>query len=1125
MHAKLFVPSIVWSLLTGLLAGSAEIILPQGRTAFFSREPIEIAVADLATGALAEVKFTAEGAGPVTFTVDGEGTQTLVLPPNALAPGDYAIVLDGQHTKHTLKVRRGIHRSTMYVSQTGGPEKGLANFNVSNAFAFGRLDGRTGLPTEDPRARVSSTLKHYDDAFAEDIPFMIYMYWTGYVLHKPWGIHKEWCSPDMTENMRLFNLHVAQRVRPYAENILYIGSLDEPGLPWGKTASGGSASGFPGWNTEEWYRERGWTFTDDPAGGSDADWLAYMDARCRMLGTQCEQARQDIKTVWPEAVYSTDLYAPHAMMDGTDPWNQMCNDIPSTHVFVDWGYGKLGALSGLYLEKCHAPAAKAAHAMNGQLFSPRVPQPQTRHAYHLMLNSMLAAGLYGNWWLNWNPMGEEDFAAVNGPAERIGPVFAEMAPTDHDVAVLWSWTEIAMRLKDITAKEAKKETGEQIKLMISEYPETRSVEGGLEVNAYSIGGNYKYQVLHAHQAAARAGYPAHIVHERLLPRGVLANYRTLVIVGQTFELPPEVRQAIDTFTANGGNVIMDETTAVSVPGAVVAKLGLQDVGHRWGARFGATRTDNPKMPVEEGLYKTNLYADSFARDATPAMKHALQQTASHAVLDHDSPWLAAERHVLGDCELHMVINTYEELGPKDDDGNYYIYNHAPFEATYALTRLPEGATVYLIEGLDWDRVTRLSDPRTSQTVSFSPGEMKLYLITPKPVVDLAVSATAADGLLRVRAETQRKVLFGHKLLPAVVPLTVSITSPDGEVLLEVYRATTEGVYEEGVSLGRNAPSGSYTVHVVSPIPGLGGGATVDVQPSGIAPFISESSVRVFDETTIRAFLGTKPSLVVPYANDEQKAAATQLADALSKRGLATTARPEAEVWHKALYPRVWDPFIKVYRPVDADKPLPEDVEIVQHLNIESTTYDTPTVTTVDGKPFTGNWREPGTLLTVVGDGYIDISGAEMFYEAGCRLVVDKRRRAQLINGEAAELRSTPDVRERWSRPWSRLMTHVGAFNLVPQLPEAYACGEHLILLGDSQDGELVRALQASELLPRVVDAQYPGDGNALIQFAWSPFSLGKNVIFVGATDSAGLSAGIEGLLALLPRSAESPSHN
>ena len=69
----------------------------------------------------------------------------------------------------------------------------------------------------------------------------------------------------------------------------------------------------------------------------------------------------------------------------------------------------------------------------------------------------------------------------------------------------------------MTAREAKKKTGEQIKLLIASLPDVPGAKDKLvEINAYNVGGNYKEQVLTAHQALARAGYPAHIVHERVL---------------------------------------------------------------------------------------------------------------------------------------------------------------------------------------------------------------------------------------------------------------------------------------------------------------------------------------------------------------------------------------------------------------------------------------------------------------------------------------------------------------------------------------------------------------------------------------------------------------------------------
>jgi len=154
------------------------------------------------------------------------------------------------------------------------------------------------------------------------------MYWTGYVTHKPWGTQKSWAEPAMVETMRLFNLHIAQRLRRYERNLICIGTLDEPGLAWGKTPAGGMASGFPNWDEQAWYEQRGVKFTNDIGSYSDSDWMRYMAVRCSILRQNNQWAR--MTALDPANVpFSTDLYAPQAVMDGADPLSQQINDIPA----------------------------------------------------------------------------------------------------------------------------------------------------------------------------------------------------------------------------------------------------------------------------------------------------------------------------------------------------------------------------------------------------------------------------------------------------------------------------------------------------------------------------------------------------------------------------------------------------------------------------------------------------------------------------------------------------------------------------------------------------------------------------------------------------------------------------
>ncbi len=1118
---------------------AAEVILPAKRAAYYAHERIELAVAGLEAGAAVDITLAAAGAEPVRFTVTGDGgTQVLSLPPNSLAPGTYAVqVGDQSAAKTTLHISRGVWPSTMLVSQTG--KEGYKNFILANAFNFG-IHGPDGQPLATPRARTA--LGSYENLVKGDLPAIIYMYWTGYVLHKPWGIHKEWASADMIENMRLFNFHVAQRLRRFDHLVHTIGSLDEPGLPWGRTAAGGSASGFTGWNVADWMAERGLEWTDDPGSLSDEDFRKYMQLRALMLREPHQQANQDIKAVWPTAVYGSDLYAPHAVGDGTEPLNQIANDVPTTHVFADWGYGKPGVLAGMYLEKAHAPASKIAHAMNGQLFGARVPQPQMRHAYHLMLNVLLAAGLDSNWWLNHGGMGQEDLDAVNQPAARLGPIFQELAPSDHDVAVLWSNTEIRMRVKGLMQAQASQADGKQIALMVADMPEDAVGEDGkLKYNAYSVGQNYKGEVITTFMAINRAGWPAHILHEERLAEA-LDQYKVLVIARQTHELPAERRAAIEAWVARGGTLIVDATSTVPFAGALeVDAPSVVNQGYAWGDKFGLLRDNQDDQRIRElSYFQSNHFMESFSRAAAPIFAKRLAQTPARRVLLTDAAELLAERHVGGDTELIMVINCHEELPPTDDTQAYHIYNYAPHTATYSLPIIAKGRVVYKIEGLDWQTVSKVDNPTAPQTESFQPGEMKLYLVTRRQPQRLALHAATADGLLQIEASLRGKRLglFASRLKTAW-PLEVVVKNPASETVVSLYRSLgQDGRYAETIPLGLNAAAGAYAVSLSSPLAGLAAATTVNYRSKAVAPLPVADPARVFDGEAIRALLADQPAVAIAVANPAHQPMAEQLAASLRARGVRATVKAEAEVWRKALYPRVWDPYAPVFTPNNAAlKPLPDvqklddqgkpvrgedgkpimvPGQVVRELTVNSAYYETPTYTTPDGQDFAGRLA-PGTLLTVGDHGYVQIGGQETFYEPGVKLFVGDRNQLTPLNAVRIEVKTTADFRAKWARPWQRLVGHVGGFNLTPQLPEAYAADEHLILLGDSASGgTLVRALQASELLPQTVDELYPGPGKALIQFAWSPFALEKNVIFIGASDLAGLQAGVSQLLKLAP---------
>lgn len=1102
--------SIIAIVLTSAsLTAAAELVLPENRNTYFAREAVEIAVAGLPAGTAAKVEFVPkqETVGVLLCELLGDGSTVVAkLPPYSLTPGEYTLKLDGKEAA-SLKIASGTNVSTMLLSQTIGwndLQKAGANFVLGNSFSFGLLTPDGKALTEGLRGRRSAGLNAFEQAMAMDLPTICYMYWTGYVTHKPWGSEKSWAEPKMIETMRLFNFHTAQRLRRYREGIVSVGCLDEPGLAWGKTPAGGMASGFPNWDERQWYESRGWQYTDDIASRDAADWMRYMTVRCAIMKENMDQAKRDLKTVWPEMLFSTDLYAPQAVMDGTDPMNQEVNEVPSTHVFMDWGYGKLGVIGALYLEKAHQPTAKIAHAMNGQLFGKLVPQPQQRDAYRAMLNGMLAAGLQSNWWLNTGGMSNEDLAGINEPGQRLGPLFLGMSPGGHDVAVLWSFTEIAMREREISAKEAKKKTGEQIKLMIASLPENTAMkEGQLDINAYSVGGNYKEQVLSVHQALSRAGYPAHIIDERLLPRGALTKYKTLVVVGQTFDLPADAMQSLNAFAAAGGRIVIDRKTTVKLPSATTTEADFTDPAYRWTPLFVADKKGF-KTPREASYFQTNYFMDEQVRKAVEPLKRTMRETNSRPVIVTDSPHLAAERHSGGEGELLMVLNGFERLPDIGENDEYFIYNYAPYEARYTLQGIDPKSAVYLIEGTDWRKTKRVTDFDQEQTASFAPGEMKLYLVAPREP-GWRVGAEVAGGSVKLWAE------MAEVKMPW--PIEVIVSGPDDDEVYHVYRATNrDGRWEETLALGTNARSGDYTFRVKAITGGgaVGAWATFDYKPRIALPEVVAGNVRVFDEAAIAAFLKDKPELRIAIGPAAaHKAAAEKLQAALAVAGVRAEVVPESEMMHKVCYPRVWDPYIKVHQPTGNEPKIPPGA-VKQSVNVETADDGRQIVRTTDGKDV-DEWRKPGTLATVGGKGFVDFD-AEKFYEPGCVLLVGDNNQPAVLKGEPADVKATDDVRQKWSRPWTRLNSFVGTDKLCPQLPEAYAVDSHLILLGDSKSSELVAALQASELLPQVADEKYPGPGKALVSFAWSPFAVEKNVILIAATDDPGLAAGIERLL-------------
>ena len=395
----------------------------------------------------------------------------------------------------------------------------------------------------------------------------------------------------------------------------------------------------------------------------------------------------------------------------------------------------------------------------------------------------------------------------------------------------------------------------------------------------------------------------------------------------------------------------------------------------------------------------------------------------------------------------------------------------------------------------------MTDFDRPQQADFAAAEMKLYLVRAAQPAGLEAEAQSQGQAIQVRAR------LADLAMPW--PLDVTIARPDGTELFNVHRATdARGVYEESFPLGGNAPRGTYTLRITSPVAGLRATSDFEVSRGPTSPPPGRSPGRSASSTPTRSGRSwpASPSWSSPSRGDRYRKQADELATALRARGLAVDVADERSVFRRHPYPAGLRP-VSQGLPADGARATARRDE-GRSIGEAPDRGRRPHPRDRRGRLRPGRILRdrPRVLATVAGKGFIDYNAAdaEEMYEPGCKIYIDADKKWTVVLGEKTEVQATPEARARWSRPWTRLGTFVGAYNLNPQLPEGYACDRHLILLGDSTAGELIAALQASELLPQVADARYPGPGKALLSFAWSPFALEKDVILVGAPDDAGV---------------------
>ncbi|HUW31922.1 MAG TPA: PQQ-binding-like beta-propeller repeat protein [Planctomycetota bacterium] len=115
---------------------------------------------------------------------------------------------------------------------------------------------------------------------------------------------------------------------------------------------------------------------------------------------------------------------------------------------------------------------------------------------------------------------------------------------------------------------------------------------------------------------------------------------------------------------------------------------------------------------------------------------------------------------------------------------------------------------------------------------------------------------------------------------------------------------------------------------------------------------------------------------------------------------------------------------------------------------------------------------------------------------------------------AAEIRKPDDVRKGDTYP--ELLDpekNKGVWMMPRWQPLALTAGADLVLVGSPDNNILIKDINQSGMLRRVIHPSTLGTGEGMVQYCWSPFDLDKDAAVIAGYDAAGLRAACERFLA------------
>jgi len=378
-----------------------------------------------------------------------------------------------------------------------------------------------------------------------------------------------------------------------------------------------------------------------------------------------------------------------------------------------------------------------------------------------------------------------------------------------------------------------------------------------------------------------------VVDEDIVDGTLAGNYKAILIGGVDY-LAPEVVKGLEDFIAGGGKVLNYAGT-VEIKGAT----NLKEV-----PVLPEENSDEYKAIVAEKEwgklepFQTVQKHFDASKDLAASIRAELDKAGIKPVIVTDAQGISATKHTLGEVDYYFAVNA-------TPDGSTGKRNS--LKAVTASISIDAGEkTLY-----DAMKGGEAADVKSKASLSFIPGEMKVYAATPRPIGGVkvgtpivSVDLTSATCPIKM-CVTGTVVDNAGGVLAGVIPLQITVTDPAGKARYTLYRAARLGVIELSLPLAANDPAGTWTVSITELLNNSKGESTFAYTPSprnnAVAGLTHRALMFAGEEKNLFRFARNHQAVtIVPGTGAGDEAAAKRLQTILDPWGVKATLMSVAD---------------------------------------------------------------------------------------------------------------------------------------------------------------------------------------------------------------------------------------